>query len=105
MFNNADKRLFCFWCYNCRSSYPSALKILAKPFEFEDELRQKTERLEVVTDELNLKAAQVKNSEVKQNRTSYFGKNFILNKKGKNQSIPDTDIQLKSANKKHDVSI
>ena len=79
--------------------------MLAKPFEFEDELRQKTERLEVVTDELNLKAAQVKNSEVKQKQTNYFGKNFILNKKGKNQNNPDTDIHLKSANKKHDVSI
>lgn len=87
------------------ADYESAKIMLAKPFEFEDELRQKTERLEAVTDELNLKAAQVKNSEVKQNRTSYFGKNFILNKKGKNQSIHDADIQLKSANKKHDVSI
>lgn len=84
--------------------YESAKIMLAKPFEFEDELRQKTVRLEVVTNELNLKAAQIKNSKVKQN-TNYFGKNFILNKKGKNQNNPDTDIQLKSANKKHDVSI
>lgn len=90
---------------NLDADYESAKIMLAKPFEFEEELRQKTERLEVVTDELNLKAAQVKNSEVKQKQTNYFGKNFILNKKGKNQNNPDTDIQLKSANKKHDVSI
>lgn len=40
------------------ADYESAKIMLAKPFEFEEELRQKTERLEAVTDELNLKAAQ-----------------------------------------------
>ena len=87
------------------TDYSSAVEMLAKPFEFEDELREKTERLEVVTSELNQKAVQIKNSEIKDVKTHYFGKNKILNRNGAGKSSDNICLAQTAAIKQNDVSI
>ena len=63
----------------------SAKEIISKPFEFSEELKDKTERLEELTDELNAEAAKRIQSAAKPQRTQihYFGKNKILPSKNK----------------------
>ena len=61
--------------------YKSSQKLLAKPFEYAQELKDKTERLEQLTDELNAEAVALKNSGVKRVRTNLFDKKLILNPK------------------------
>ena len=56
----------------------SAKEILAQPFEYAQELAEKTERLSDLTDELNAEAAKRLQSAEKQPRTHYFGKDMIL---------------------------
>ena len=56
----------------------SAKEILAQPFEYAQELAEKTERLSDLTDELNAEAAKRLQSTEKQPRTHYFGKDMIL---------------------------
>lgn len=61
----------------------SANEILAKPFEHAQELKQKTERLTELTDELNAEAANRLQTAEKPQRTHYFGKAMILSNKRK----------------------
>lgn len=61
--------------------YKSSQKLLAKPFEYAQELKDKSERLEQLTDELNAEAVALKNSGVKKIRTNLFDKKLILNPK------------------------
>lgn len=61
--------------------YKSSQKLLAKPFEYAQELKDKSERLEQLTDELNAEAVALKNSGVKRVRTNLFDKKLILNPK------------------------
>lgn len=61
--------------------YKSSQKLLAKPFEYAQELKDKTERLEQLTDELNAEAVALKNSGDKRVRTNLFDKKLILNPK------------------------
>ena len=56
----------------------SAKEILAKPFEFSQELAEKTERLDVLTEELNTEAAKRLQNTDKKPTTHYFGKDVIL---------------------------
>lgn len=56
----------------------SAQEMLSQPFEFEEELTEKSERLTELTDELNTEAAQRLMSGEKPKRTHYFGKEKIL---------------------------
>ena len=75
----------------------SAKEILAKPFEFEQELTEKTERLSELTEELNTEAAQRLQSAEKPQRTHYFGKDRILS--SVKNSAPKQE-QIKSAEQK-----
>lgn len=63
--------------------YKSSQKLLAKPFEFAEELKQKTAKLEILTDELNAEAVALKNSGIKRQRTNLFSKKLVLNCKPK----------------------
>lgn len=82
--------------------YESANDMLSKPFEFEEELRQKSERLEQVTDELNGEAAKLKDSEMKQKRNDCFGKKLILSKSDKVKS-ENTNERIKPPKNKNTI--
>lgn len=82
--------------------YESANDMLSKPFEFEEELRQKSERLEQVTDELNGEAAKLKDSEMKQKRNDCFGKKLILSKSNKVES-ENTNERIKPPKNKNTI--
>ncbi len=56
----------------------SAKEILAQPFEYANELEEKTERLADLTDELNTEAIKRSQTAEKQPKTHYFGKDRIL---------------------------
>lgn len=49
-----------------------AKKIVAQPFAYEDELKGKSERLELLTDELNKAAVEAKKNNPDRKRTNYF---------------------------------
>lgn len=68
--------------------YESAKETLAKPFEFEDELNYKSERLSLITSQLNAEAIAKSQSEEPKKRTHLFGKKTILS--GRNDP-PDKD--------------
>ena len=69
--------------------YNSAKEMLTKPFEFEQELTEKTQRLADLTTALNIELAQRQNTLTeKECKTRYFSKNSIL-KKGKSSVISD----------------
>lgn len=77
----------------------SAKDILAQPFEYAQELAEKTERLSVLTDELNAEATKrLQNAEEKP-RTHYFGKGMILSyqkKEVKKQAQERSNEQAKN---------
>lgn len=55
--------------------------MLTKPFEFEQELTEKTQRLADLTTALNIELAQRQNTLTeKECKTRYFSKNSILHK-------------------------
>lgn len=69
--------------------YNSAKEMLTKPFEFEQELTEKTQRLADLTTALNIELAQRQNTLTeKECKTRYFSKNSILHK-GKSSVISD----------------
>lgn len=69
--------------------YNSAKEMLTKPFEFEQELTEKTQRLADLTTALNIELAQRQNTLTeKECKTHYFSKNSILHK-GKSSVISD----------------
>lgn len=69
--------------------YNSAKEMLTKPFEFEQELTEKTQRLADLTTDLNIELAQRQNTLTeKECKTRYFSKNSILHK-GKSSVISD----------------
>lgn len=69
--------------------YISAKEMLTKPFEFEQELTEKTQRLADLTTALNIELAQRQNTLTeKECKTRYFSKNSILHK-GKSSVISD----------------
>ena len=69
--------------------YNSAKELLTKPFEFEQELTEKTQRLADLTTALNIELAQRQNTLTeKECKTRYFSKNSILHK-GKSSVISD----------------
>lgn len=69
--------------------YNSAKAMLTKPFEFEQELTEKTQRLADLTTALNIELAQRQNTLTeKECKTRYFSKNSILHK-GKSSVISD----------------
>lgn len=65
------------------ANFETSQKLLAKPFEFAEELKQKTAKLEILTDELNAEAVALKNSGIKRQRTNLFSKKLMLNCKSK----------------------
>lgn len=65
------------------ANFETSQKLLAKPFEFAEELKQKTAKLEILTDELNAEAVALKNSGIKRQRTNLFSKKLVLNCKPK----------------------
>lgn len=69
--------------------YNSAKEMLTKPFEFEQGLTEKTQRLADLTTALNIELAQRQNTLTeKECKTRYFSKNSILHK-GKSSVISD----------------
>ncbi|MEE0265319.1 MAG: YodL domain-containing protein [Acutalibacteraceae bacterium] len=78
--------------------YESAKEMLAKPFEFEDELNTKSKRLTLITDELNTEAMSKLNSEEPKKRTHLFGKKTILSER-KNDP-PEKENKSKSKDDK-----
>lgn len=69
--------------------YNSAKEMLTKPFEFEQELTEKTQRLADLTTALNIELAQRQNTLTeKECKTRYFSKDSILHK-GKSSVISD----------------
>ena len=69
--------------------YNSAKEMLTKPFEFEQELTEKTQRLADLTTALNFELAKRQNTLTeKECKTRYFSKNSILHK-GKSSVISD----------------
>lgn len=80
----------------------SAQEILAKPFEYAQELADKSERLEKLTDELNAEAANRLQTAEKPQRTHYFGKAAILSstrKEAPNQAQEQSKEQDKEKDK------
>lgn len=67
--------------------YKSATEMLAKPFEFEQELTEKTNRLAELTTALNIDLAQRQNVS-SERKTCYFSKNSILHRT-KNKIAPE----------------
>lgn len=67
--------------------YKSATEMLAKPFEFEQELTEKTDRLAELTTALNIDLAQRQNVS-SERKTCYFSKNSILHRT-KNKIAPE----------------
>lgn len=67
--------------------YKSATEMLAKPFEFEQELTEKTNRLAELTTALNIDLAQRQNVS-SERKTCYFSKNSILHRT-KNKIVPE----------------
>jgi N12 class adenine-specific DNA methylase len=63
--------------------FESAQKVLSQPFEFENELKEKSARLDKLTDKLNAEAVKRMNSGSKKERTNLFGKKLILETKNK----------------------
>lgn len=75
--------------------YESAKEMLAKPFEFEDELNTKSKRLTLITDELNAEAMLKLNSEEPKKRTHLFGKKTILSDRRNDQQDKDNKSKIK----------
>lgn len=81
-----------------------AKEVLAKPFEFAQELSEKSERLSELTDELNVEAANRLNSAEKPQRTHYFGKNMILSAT-KKSAPKQTQERSKERNNNRDKEV
>lgn len=82
-----------------RVDHEEAQKIVAEPFPQAEELKQKEERLETLTTELNLAAAEAKKNAPKRERTCYFERAKLKKeafKRSKQVSAPKKD---KSKNK------
>lgn len=79
----------------------SATELLAKPFEFEQELKDKTERLSELTDELNEEAAKRLESGEKPPRTHYFGKDKILSSSKKEPPKQAQERSVEQENNKN----
>lgn len=84
----------------------SAKEILAQPFEYAQELAEKTERLADLTDELNAEATKRLQNTEKQPRTHYFGKDMILSSQ-KSEALSQSQERQKehSDNKSKEVTI
>ena len=63
-----------FVCQSCGTKYSveEAKKIVAQPFAQEEELNAKSDRLEMLTDELNKAAQEAKKNNPEKKRTNYF---------------------------------
>ncbi len=79
----------------------SAKEILAQPFEYAQELAEKTERLSDLTDELNAEAAKRLQSTEKQPRTHYFGKDMILSSPKKEAPKQTQERSVEQENNKN----
>lgn len=78
--------------------YESAKEMLAKPFEFEDELNYKSERLSLITSQLNAEAMLKLKNEEPRKRTHLFGKKTILS--DRRNAPPDKDNKSKNRDDK-----
>ncbi len=77
--------------------YTSAQEMLAKPFEYEAELTEKTQRLSELTKILNIEIAE-KPVNCSNKKTKYFCKDFILNK-NKNAQSNSLSVNAKDVQK------
>lgn len=78
--------------------FKSAQEMLGKPFEYEAELSEKTQRLSELTKILNIEIAE-KPIDRSKNKTHYFSKDSILNK---NKNLQSKDVSAVAHEKKID---
>ncbi len=81
-----------------RVDHEEAQKIVAEPFPQADELKQKEERLETLTTELNLAAAEAKKNAPKRERTCYFERAKLKKEAFKRSKQPSAPKKNKAKN-------